>query len=89
MIAKYRESETHVTWQQMTESFTRRYASLTKQAEISNRLEAITIEDVSEDDKDDYTVLDKLTKRINELELIDRIKDHDDEAKVRFLTREV
>lgn len=74
----------------MTESIASRYSSLTKQAEISNRLKAITKKDVREDDKkDDYAALYKHTKWINKLAPIARIKDRDYKAKVEFLTRAV
>lgn len=73
----------------MTVSFTCKYASLTKQTEISSNLEAITIQNVREDDKDDYAALDKLAKRINKLAPMARIKDCDDEENMKFLIKAV
>lgn len=73
----------------MVESFGSSYASLTKKEVISNRLKAIKIDDVKEDDEDDYAALDRLTRRINRLVLIAREKDRDNEAKVRFVTKAV
>lgn len=61
----------------MTESLTSRYAPLTKQTGIINRLEATTVEEVREDDEDYYAALDKLTKRINEIAPRARIKDRE------------
>lgn len=73
----------------MIESFTNRYASLTRKTEIGNRLEVIRIEDVREDDEDDHVALDKLTKRINELAPITRARNRDNERKVKFLRKAV
>lgn len=60
-----------------------------KQTEPSNRFKAIRIENVRGDNEDDYEGLDRLNKRINRLGPMDREKDRDDEAKVRFLTKAV
>lgn len=65
--------------------FLARFASMTKQCKISNRLDAIKLEDVREEEGDDYVVLEKLTRRINQLASMARIMDKDDEAKIRFL----
>lgn len=67
--------------------FSARYALITKQAKVSNRLAALRIDDGKGERDDDYEELDRLTKRINKLAPIVRRKDRDDEAKVGFLTK--
>lgn len=73
----------------MTGLLTRRYVSLTKQAKISNGLEAITIGGVRENDKDESAALNKLIKWINELAPMAHIKDCEEETKAKFLARAV
>lgn len=84
MIAKSKETGTVIRWEQLVDSFTNSYASKTKQTEISNRLEALKIDDVREDNDDGYAALDLHTKTINQLAPMTKIKDRDDKAKVRF-----
>lgn len=73
----------------MVETFANCYASITNLMEISNRLEAIRIDDDRENDEDDCAALERLTKRIKQLPPTTRIKDRHDEAKVRFLSKTV
>lgn len=73
----------------MVESFASCYTSLTRKADISSSLEVINIEDVRNDDEDDYATLERPTKRVNELAPMARVKDKDNEAKVRLLTKAV
>lgn len=47
------------------------------------------MEDVREEDDDEYAALDRLTTRIDQLTPMARPKDRDDEAKVRFLSSAV
>lgn len=60
-----------------------------QKAEISSRLDALTIAKVRNKDEDKYEALDKLTKIVNHLASMARPKERDDEAKVRFLTKAV
>lgn len=89
MFEKSKKTGTTISWKQLLDSFTSRYTSITKQTKISNRLKALQIEDVREDNDDDYAALYRLTKRINELAPVNRFKGRAYEAKVRFLTKEV
>lgn len=73
-------------WKLLCDSFAARFASVSRQIEISSRLDAIKRDDFKEKDNDEYMVLDRLTRRINQLALMARLKDRDDEANVRFLT---
>lgn len=63
-----------------------RYASLTKQTEIRNRLETLEIDEVSEDVENDNAELETLTELIEELAPMACINYQDDEEKLRFLT---
>lgn len=76
-------------WEALVEHPAYRFASITKRADTSSRLDLVKIDDLRQHGKDDYEALDKLTKRMNQLALAARMKDGDDEAKVRFLTRAV
>lgn len=49
----------------------------------------LKMSNVKDDAEDDYAALDKLIARMDQLGLMARPKDRDDEAKVRFLTRAV
>lgn len=89
MIMKVRESGTCLRWKQLEEAFSRRYASVTKQTEISSRLESLTTEEVGGEDEDKHKALEKLTQMRNELAPIARPKDRDDDIKVGFLTKAV
>lgn len=53
MVARSEEAKSPTTWIQMVESLANRYAPLTKQTEISSRLQAIRIDYVREDDEDE------------------------------------
>lgn len=65
------------------------FASITKQTEISNRLDAIKLEDVRCEEDSDYKAPEKLAQRIDQLGSMARTKDRDVEEKIRFLTRAV
>lgn len=75
-----------LNWKALCKSFAARFVSITEQTEISNRLDAISLEDVRSNEDGDYTALGKLTQRIDQLASMRRPKDRDDEAKVRCLT---
>lgn len=60
---------------------------MTKQRQISHQLDTIQLEDIGDDENDDYMALGRLAQRIYQLSPMARIKGRDDEAKVRFLTR--
>lgn len=47
------------------------------------------IDDVWEDDEDDYAALDKITERNKQLASVSRVKVNDNKAKVRFLAKAV
>lgn len=49
----------------------------------------IKMSDVKDKEDDDYAALEKLTNRIDQLAPMARLKDRDDEAKVRFLSSAV
>lgn len=66
-----------------------KYALSTKQTEISNRLNALKRDEAKKKDDDNYAILGKLTKRINELAPMACEIDRKDEAKVRFVTKTV
>lgn len=65
--------------------FVDRYASISKQEEISQRLESLRLEEYMNTSTDQYAALDQLVKRIIKLVPMAEPKDQDDEAKVRFL----
>lgn len=67
--------------------FSVRYASLLNQSKVPSRLYALSVEDVRDEDDDNPLALKKLISRINELDLLVKPKDRDDEAKVCFLTQ--
>lgn len=87
VVMKMNAAHTAIPWNAIEDSFANRYASTTKQAEISSRQNALKIDDVREEEGHEYETLDQLTKRINQLVPMERTKDRDDEAKVRFLTK--
>lgn len=57
--------------------------------EMSNKLDALRINDVREEGEDDYEALDKFIQWISQLALMARAENRDDEAKVRLLTKAV
>lgn len=85
MMEQARTINTELKWRQLCDSFGNRYALMTKQTKISNWLDSLKIKDVKAEGEDNYEAVDKLTARINQLVPMARIKDRDDEAKVRFL----
>lgn len=68
------------------ESFATRFASITKQTEISSSLDVIRFEDVRSEEDDDYMALEKVTPKIDQLAPMARRRDRDDKLKLRFLT---
>lgn len=86
ITTRSRGTRASVAWRQMVEKFKNSYASSTKRMELGNRLKAIGINDAREDDEGDYAALEKLIERISQLKPMAIPKDHEDEAKVRFLT---
>lgn len=49
----------------------------------------LKIDDLREEDEDEYKVLGKLAKRINQLRPTAKPKDRDDQLRVRFPTKAV
>lgn len=89
IINAAKETSTPMRWSYLCELFAARYSSFSKQTAISNRLESLRLNDVREAGDDNYAALDKPTTMINQLCPMARVKDRDDEAKVRFLSRAV
>lgn len=86
MLAQARLDNQHIRWKHFCGIFTNRYDSVTKQNGISNRLVILKMEDVKDEDDDDYAALDKHIARIDQLTPMARPKDRADKAKVRFLS---
>lgn len=62
---------------------------VTNESEIFNRLESMELDDVRRTEEDEYAAMDKLTKRINQLDWMVKSKDYNHEANARFLTNAV
>lgn len=75
-----------IKWNTVCDTFGERYASLSKQLEISNRLDALSLDDSLTDGEDDHAALDTLLAHIHSLVPMEKLKYLDDEAKVRYLT---
>lgn len=65
-------------WRALCGSFVARFSSITRQTEISYRLNAIRLEDLISEEKHDYMALEKLTQRIGQLTSTAQIKDRYD-----------
>lgn len=66
-----------------------RYASPSKQAEMSQHRNHFHLDQFHTDGCDNYAALDKHASRITKLVSMAKPKDHDDEAKARFLSSAV
>lgn len=89
LLMSAKEKEAPLSWKTLHELFAACFASITRHTEISNRLEAIGLEDVKFEEDDDYMELERLTQRIDQLAPMARSKYRDDEAKARLLTRAI
>lgn len=69
--------------------FSSRYDSIAKQTEISNRLMTIKMNDVKEEENDNYAASKKFTTRNEQLAPMNPFKNGDEEIKVRFLSSAV
>lgn len=88
LILNRRKSWVRLKWKGC-DLFVARYASPTKQIEISNPLDALEIDDTKEKGENNYAALDTLTRRVNQLAPMPHLKDRDEEANVSFLTKAV